>query len=486
MGGYVEQVWRPDPSALGGRRARQPFTYQAYVPGALNDLALTFTAATAGDIADAERALAIANHRQPMVALETLARLLLRSESIASSRIEGLVCGQRRLAEAAFDPAHATQTARTVLANIDAMRQAVDIGTNSGELSVDDVCRMHTILLRHDRQAETFAGKLRDVQNWIGGRHDSPRDAAYVPPPPEQVEPLMADLIRFINRDDLPGVAQAAIAHAQFETIHPFVDGNGRIGRCLVHAVLTRRGLSPRTLAPISLVLAAHGDDYIKGLIDFREGRIDEWCATFAAATGVAMHRAVQFEQALAGFIARWRVESQARAGSLLERACEQAIITPVFNTETLRTELGCSNNAALTVIGRLLEIGVITEATLGKRNRVWINRAVLRLLDDFERDLLTDADGKEGRLAVSRPAASVIPPPALPPIHHAVLDSWASLDLPLSTLDVAEQTGHEQREVRSALEGLSGMGLVERTNDRPARWQLTPYGAQVRESLLD
>jgi Fic family protein len=396
------------------------------------------------------------------------------------------VCSQRRLAEAAFDPAHATETARTVLANIDAMRQAVDIGTNSHELSVDDICRMHAILLRHDRQAETFAGKLRDVQNWIGGRHDSPRDAAYVSPPPEQVELLMADLIRFINRDDLPGVAQAAIAHAQFETIHPFVDGNGRIGRCLVHAILTRRGLSPYTLAPISLVLAAHGDDYIKGLIDFREGRIDEWCATFAAATGVAMHRADQFEQALAGFLARWRVESQARSGSLLERACEQAIITPVFNTETLRTELGCSNNAALTVIGRLLEIGVITEATLGKRNRVWINRAVLRLLDDFERDLLTDEAGREGRLAVSRPAASAVPPPALPPIHHAVLDSWPSLDLPLSTLDVADQTGHDQRDVRSALDGLAGMGLVERTNDRPARWRLTPYGAQVRESLLD
>jgi fido (protein-threonine AMPylation protein) len=85
-------------------------------------------------------------------------------------------------------------------------------------------------------------GEYRQQQNWIGGRLDSPLDARYVPPPEGEVDGLMSDLVAFVNRDDLPGVAQAAVAHAQFETIHPFLDGNGRVVRCLIHVVLRGRG----------------------------------------------------------------------------------------------------------------------------------------------------------------------------------------------------------------------------------------------------
>ncbi|HET8661342.1 MAG TPA: Fic family protein, partial [Micromonosporaceae bacterium] len=318
-------------SAPGGRRARQRFTYRAYIPDHLNPDELTFSAATAADIADAEAAIAVANHGRHLVAMETLARLLLRSESVASSRIEGLECSQRRLAEAAFAPEHAGETARQVLANIDAMRQAIALGGGQRDFTIGDVKDMHELLMREDRATGPFAGELRTQQNWIGGRSDSPRNAAYIPPPPDCVDSLMRDLVAFVNRDDLPALAQAAIVHAQFEMIHPFLDGNGRVGRCLIHTVLARRRLASRMLVPVSLVLAAHGDHYIQGLVDFREGRIDQWCGTFASAARLAVDGAARFEEKLAAMITRWRFEAEARPGSHLWRACEQTTITPVF-----------------------------------------------------------------------------------------------------------------------------------------------------------
>src|SRR5204863_7533443 len=126
------------------------------------------------------------------------------------------------------------------------------------------------------------AGRIRSVQNWIGGSSFNPCSAAFVPPPPDHVEALLADLCAFVNDDSLPAVAQAAIAHAQFETIHPFRDGNGRAGRCLIHVVLRRRNVTPMLVPPISVVLATNARQYIAGLVDFREARVDDWIGAFS------------------------------------------------------------------------------------------------------------------------------------------------------------------------------------------------------------
>ncbi len=483
MGQWRDAVWVPDLSAPGGRRARQGFTYRAYIPDHLNPERLTFNAATAADIADAEAAIAVANHGQHLVAMETLARLLLRSESVASSRIEGLECSQRRLAEAAFAPEHAGETARQVLANIDAMRQAIDLGAVDRDLTINDIEGMHELLMREDRATGRFAGEFRTQQNWIGGRSDSPRDAAYIPPPPEYVEPLMRDLVAFINRDDLPTLAQAAIAHAQFETIHPFADGNGRVGRCLIHTVLARRQLASRMLVPVSLVLAAYGDHYIQGLVDFREGRIDQWCGTFASAARLAIDGAARFEEELATMITRWRFESEARPDSHLWRACEQTAITPVFTVTSLRDELRCSTTAATEAIERLEKIGIVAQISLGKRNRVYLNRAVLRLLDDFERDLLTDADGKPGRLRTSAQAKTAIPPALLPSIEHAVLESFPlGTNSPPVTGAIARISGYRPDQIRYVLEKFAGEGLLDQVSAQ--KWTLTSKGRNLRAML--
>ena len=483
MGRWEDAVWVPDLSAPGGRRARQIFSYRAYIPAPLDAGELAFSAATAADIAEAEAAIAVANYGRHLVAIETLARLLLRSESVASSRIEGLECSQRRLAEAAFAPEHADETARLVLANIDAMRQALNLGTTENDLTVDDVKEMHGQLMRTDRATGRFAGEFRAQQNWVGGRSDSPRDAAYVPPPPEHVGPLMHDLVAFINREELPALAQAAIAHAQFETIHPFIDGNGRVGRCLIHTVLARRQLATRTLVPVSLVLAAYGDHYIEGLVDFREGHADRWCATFASAARLAIEGTARFEAELATMMARWRLESEARPDSHLWRACEQTTVTPVFTVAALRDVLDCSTSAATEAIERLEKIGTVAQVSLGKRNRVFISRAVLRLLDDFERDLLTDADGKAGRLRTSRRAGTAIPPAVLPSVEHAVLESFPlGATPPPTTGTIAAISGYRADQVRQVLVKFADQGLLDRSGDQ--RWTLTPKGRRLRATI--
>jgi Fic family protein len=483
VGHWEDAVWVPDLSAPGGRRARQTFRYRAYVPDRVGAGEFIFNGATAADIAEAEAAIAVANHGQHLVAMETLARLLLRSESVASSRIEGLECSQRRLAEAAFAPEHADETARQVLANIDAMRQAINLGAEERELTIDDIRDMHERLMLEDRVIGRFAGEFRTQQSWIGGRGDSPRYAAFVPPPPDHVESLIRDLVAFINRDDLPTLAQAAIAHAQFETIHPFIDGNGRVGRCLIHTVLARRQLASRILVPVSLVLAAYGDVYIQGLVDFREGRIDQWCGTFASAAKLAVEGAARFEEELATMIARWRLESEARPGSHLWRACEETTITPVFTVATLREKLDSSNTAAMEAIERLEKIGIVAQVSLGKRNRVYINRAVLRLLDDFERDLLTDPHGKPGRLRTSAQAKTAIPPAVLPSVEHAVLESFPLGSTPPPEAgSIAQISGYRIDQVRHVLTRLANEGLLDKVGDQ--RWTLTPKGRRLRAMI--
>jgi Fic family protein len=163
------------------------------------------------------------------------------------------------------------------------MEEAVALGSNARPLRLSDVLALHRVLMLATTTPE-IAGQLRDRQNWIGGNAYNPGRADFVPPPPELVTALMTDLVAFMNRTDLPPAVQAAVAHAQFETVHPFADGNGRVGRALVHVVLRRRGLAPRYVPPVSLVLAADAKAYVTGLTAFRQEHPTDWVLLFAQA----------------------------------------------------------------------------------------------------------------------------------------------------------------------------------------------------------
>ena len=274
MGRLIAKSWSGSPDAFGARRNRRPCRYEAYVPDRLSEAVLECGSEMAADVVDVEVALAAFDtHAGQRADLEQLARFLLRAEAVASSRIEGLRIGSRRLARHEASVAHGSpprdETADAVLGSIRAMRMAVEDVASTSSVTTGHILAMHRTLMDRTPNPE-LGGILRDRQNWVGGTDFNPCAAEFVPPPPEFVEPLLDDLCAFINRDDLPALVQAGLVHAQFETIHPFADGNGRTGRALIHVVLRRRSAATQYVPPVSLALATDSRAYLAGLTAYR------------------------------------------------------------------------------------------------------------------------------------------------------------------------------------------------------------------------
>jgi len=390
-GHYEEHWWEARPGAMGGRRNRAPFAYEAFVPDPVANWDINLSSAAVTAVTEATTALGRLNESPVRLAsLEALATQLLRAESVASSRIEGLELSHRRLARARFwDEAHDPKAAE-VIGNIDAMEHAIAIGANAKSITVPNIESIHKSLLRFTLDSG-IAGQVRTEQNWIGRNSHSPRNATYIPPPPGHVGTLLDDLCTFMNREDLPGIVQAAIAHGQFETIHPFADGNGRVGRCLIHTVLIRRGLTPRYVPPISLILARRASQYVAGLVDFREGRADEWIELFADATSLAAHEAERLADEITVLEALWIGRlGRPRRDSSAYTVLSALPAHPVIDVPTVQRVAGISDVAAGRLLNRLEESGIVTRIGDQRRGRVWEAREVFDLANDFERDLAT------------------------------------------------------------------------------------------------
>lgn len=399
----VERIW--EGSGYGPRRDRRPFRYRAFVPDRIGQWDEPLANRAAEAVAAATAALRDLEAAGAGHDLETLAAPLLRSEALGSSLIEGLRASNRRLALAAYEPLAADVTARAVLGNLRAMERAVQLGTAGARFRIDDLLHIHHTLLEGTSE-ERFAGVVRTEQNWIGGRGLSPAYATFVPPPEDLVAGLLDDLVAFVNLDDLPAIAQAAIAHAQFETIHPFGDGNGRAGRCLIHVILRRRGLTPLFVPPVSVVLATNARRYVAGLADFREGRVDDWIGAFADATRAAADTATRLWDRIDSLLA----ELIDRAGSPRVDSVARKIILglpaqSVVSAETAASRYGVTPTAARAALNRLEEAGVLAPTRIGRRrDREWISDELFHLLDAFEHDLGQPTDGSSPRPAPTRP----------------------------------------------------------------------------------
>ncbi len=395
--------WLGNPSSGLPRSARRGCEYEAYVPDRLAERSISLSGETAADIAEAERAIERLNREARRVSdSEAIARLLLRAESVASSKIEGLEVGGRRLLKAQLarglgeDPADVT--AAEVLNNIEAMRWAVESVGKASEITVDHLLEIHRRLLG-GTGLERYAGCLREQQNWIGGSSYNPCSAAFVPPPWERVRELLEDLCEFCNDDALPAVAQAALAHAQFETIHPFIDGNGRTGRALIHVILRRRGLAPLALAPISLVLATWSQDYVAGLSATRYraepssqdamAGLNAWLALFASATTRAVADAESYERRVSEVQTQWRARLRpVRADSAVDRLVDALPGAPILTVRSAAALIDRSEQAVNEAIPRLLEAGVLKQTTLARRNRAFEAPDLLDAFTDLERQL--------------------------------------------------------------------------------------------------
>jgi Fic family protein len=407
MSRLIKLKWAPIAAEGLPRRDRQGCEYEAYVPDLLVGRRIAIDGASAADVADAERAVSrLGADANSLADSEAIARLLLRAEAVASSRIEGLQVGGRRLLKAQLVQALGQQAtdviAQEILNNIEAMAAALQKQEPGQPITLERLLDTHRRLLRAT-SLEEQGGRLREEQNWIGGSSHNPCSAEFVPPPHGCVPALMDDLCAFCNQDGLPPLVQAALAHAQFETIHPFIDGNGRVGRALVQLILRRRGLTVNVTPPISLVLATWSRDYIRGLTATRhhepigssttqEG-LDGWIALFAAATSRAVADAETYEQTVAEITSRWRerlgrVRRDSAAALLLDVLPGAPIVT-VYSAAALT---GRSEQAVNAAIPRLVEAQILTQTTLGRRNRAFEAPEMIDAFSDLERRLARPA----------------------------------------------------------------------------------------------
>lgn len=375
-GKEVEVVWR-------GRRAR------AFVPDLLAGRDLEPDARSAGAVAAA--ASEVAHAAEALDAdYEPLARLLLRSEGVASSFLEGVsapvvdvVLAEERLGR------QERGAAAWVAANLAAVSEAVTTARGAAPLSIDTLCAWHRTLMTGSPIPERYVGAVRDEQGRIGGT--SPLDAILVTPPPGELPRLLDDLFAYVNGEGVDAVTQAAIAHAQFETVHPFGDGNGRVGRVLVAWILTRR-LGLLVPPPISVAIAADAGGYGSGLTSYRYGEHQRWIRWFAEVVA----KGGRAQRALVTRVQELRVEWQRRLEDHGERKPRRdaAVFDVIglmprhlaFTSPVLERELGISRKAAGATLRRLADAEILTEygtaapTAAGQPARLYVSTELLGL----------------------------------------------------------------------------------------------------------
>jgi Fic family protein len=312
----------------------------------------------------------------------------VRKEALLTSQIEGT---QATLTDL-FD-----EEAGFAITNIDDVEEVTNYlrafrlvqdnlrATDGLPISVRLMCEAHRLLLDGVRGSGKQPGELRRSQNWIGGTR--PGNAAFVPPPAEQIAALLADLERFIHAttaEDLPPLVKIALVHAQFETIHPFLDGNGRIGRLLIAALMEHWGLLPEPLLYLSGYLKQHQSEYYRRLSAIRtEGDWEGWVAFFLEGVAVAALEAERNIVAVASLIAadRRRLLTVEKGGLASYRLFELLPMMPRFSIEQVRQKLNTTFPTANAAVKVLEDLGIVVEFTGQKKNRSFSYQPYIELL---------------------------------------------------------------------------------------------------------
>ncbi len=304
--------------------------------------------------------------------------VLLRSESAASSKIEHLTAPAKAIAQAELTP-NGRNNAAAIVANTRAMTAAIAL---SGHISAEAILRMHAELLT--TSAPSIAGRWRDQQVWIGGGDLGPHQAAFVPPHHRHIPAAIADLLYYIDRDDVPVLLHAAIAHAQFETIHPFADGNGRTGRALLHAHLRNKHLTRNLTVPVSAGLLTATDAYFDALSSYRAGEPQAIVEQIVHAAFAAITNGRHLVHDLRDIRQGWNDAVMSRRGTNTWRIADLLLRHPVINAALVNEQLGILTPNIYRSLSPLLDAGVLTELTTTRRHQMWQAPQVLRALDRF------------------------------------------------------------------------------------------------------
>jgi Fic family protein len=341
------------------------YPYVPHEATPIADAEVAFSSEAALAVAEASASVGSA----PVLPFAGIASVLYRSESSASSLIEGVGPGPRRILEAeiAGEGEIDDEEARRVIGNLEALRDAM---TTDIPASPDDLLRWHRKLMAgNPRLSAESIGAFRTSQNWIGGDSAGPRNAEFIPPRPEEVPTLIDDLVAFCARTDLTPVAHAAIAHARFEVIHPFVDGNGRVGRLLIQQLLRRR-LTLLSPIPVSVVWAADPDRYVQGLRAYQDGDVDGWLQLFSLSVIRAVSWMSDISQSITALIEEFKTRVDTRGESVTVRVIEDLPDHPIVDSQTVAGRYGVTPQSAHSALIRLESAGILSERAFARRRK--------------------------------------------------------------------------------------------------------------------
>jgi Fic family protein len=376
---YETLPWDISPAAAYVRAAQQQQgNYKAAISANIADLTVNLPPGVLADAEDASREVTRFD-AELGAELAPFSSVLLRTESAASSNIENLTASARAIAEAELPGAKTTANAKVIVANTAAMIAAINIADN---IDADAILAMHKALMR-DIDPKS-AGRRREEQVWIGGGTHGPRGAMFVPPHHSRVVAAIDDLLLFAQRDDIPVLPQIALAHAQFETIHPFTDGNGRTGRALIQAMLRRKGLTRNVTVPVSAGLLTDTDSYFAALTAYREGDPGPIVRRVSEAAVAAVFNGRELVGEFHAMRAEWNNKITARSDSAVWQIADLLLRRPVINTALLTEELGIESKHARRYLEPLSEAGIILETNSGPRSRIWRSPEVIAALDAF------------------------------------------------------------------------------------------------------
>ncbi|MGH9381057.1 MAG: Fic family protein [Thermoanaerobaculia bacterium] len=368
-----------------GRWIRCPGGYRAYVPEPLPPR-IEWSVELAAALSAADRAVGrLAGEGRRLPNPHLLIRPFVRREAVLSSRIEGTqaTLGELLAAEAGAAVDRSPADLREVGNYVVALEYGVE-RLRKLPVSLRLVHELHERLMRGVRGDAATPGEFRRSQNWIGPAGCTLADASFVPPPPDRLMDCLGAWEKFLYDDTLPPLVHAALAHSQFEAIHPFLDGNGRVGRLLITLLLVAKGVLPSPLLYLSAWFEATRSEYYARLSGVTEhGEWEEWLGYFLAGTAGQAEDALGRIRRIDDLLTRWRRQLAKAPSRVPERAIDLFAENPFWTVNKLAERLDVAFTTAQRAIDRLEAAGIVALTGEAKRNRVYCAGAVLEILEE-------------------------------------------------------------------------------------------------------
>ena len=367
-----------------GRIVRGAGGYAAFVPASLPP-PIMWDEALVAALSNADRAIGrLAGEGWRFPNPHLFISPFLRREAVLSSRIEGTRTTLEELlvAQAGAQVGRASEDLEEVVNYVDALEYGLE-RLDTLPLSLRLIREIHERLMRGVRGDMATPGEFRRSQNWIGAPGCTLQDASYVPPPADELMGCLDALERFLHDDTLPPLAHAGLAHAQFEAIHPFLDGNGRVGRLLITLLLVEREILPSPLLYLSAYFEATREEYYGRLLAVtRDGSWEHWLTYFLRGVQVQAEDAIDRMEEIDGLFENWRKALAGVQSGRPETVLRLFIGNPFWTAGGIAKELGVAYTTARRAIERLEAAGIVSLVGAGKRNRVYCAREMLKVLE--------------------------------------------------------------------------------------------------------